>query len=99
MIEDGNNLAELPKRWIWINFEALAEANPNALKAGPFGSALKKSFYVLNGYKIYGQEQVIREDPFYGDYYIDEERYEVLKSCAVKPGDILISLVGTIGKF
>ena len=98
MIEDKDNLLELPDGWIWTNFDQIAENNKHALKAGPFGSALKKEFYVSEGYKIYGQEQVIRGDPFYGDYYIDEERYEALKSCAVKPGDILISLVGTIGK-
>ena len=98
MIKKREYLFELASGWEWTNFEELAESIPNALKAGPFGSALKKSFYVQKGYKIYGQEQVIKEDPFYGDYYIDEKRYEVLKSCAVKPGDILISLVGTIGK-
>jgi len=94
----SDELMELPEGWDWTSFEELAEMIPNALKAGPFGSALKKSFYVPNGYKIYGQEQVINEDPHFGNYYIDETRYEELKSCAVKPGDILISLVGTIGK-
>jgi len=29
---------------------------------------------------------------------LNDDRYGKLKSCAVKPGDILISLVGTIGK-
>ena len=60
---------ELPDGWEWTSFEELAERIPNALKAGPFGSALKKSFYVPSGYKIYGQEQVINGDPFFGDYY------------------------------
>ena len=92
------NLPELPEGWVWTNFEQLAEAIPSAIKAGPFGSALKKSYYVQEGYKIYGQEQVIREDPYYGDYYIDDERYQELSSCAVKPRDLLISLVGTIGR-
>jgi len=91
-------LPKLPERWCWATVEELAAFEKNALKAGPFGSALKKSFYVPSGFKIYGQEQVIREDPYYGDYYIDEKRYRQLKSCAVSPGDILISLVGTIGK-
>ncbi|WP_103667478.1 restriction endonuclease subunit S [Pseudanabaena sp. BC1403] len=89
---------DLPMGWVCTNFVEIAENTPNALKAGPFGSALKKSFYVPSGYKIYGQEQVIKEDPFYGDYYIDEEKYNSLRSCSVKPKDILISLVGTIGK-
>jgi type I restriction enzyme S subunit len=68
------------------------------IKAGPFGSALKKEFYIAKGYKIYGQEQVISGDPFYGDYYIDQEKYKKLQSCSVERGDLLISLVGTIGK-
>ena len=95
---DETLLPALPNGWAWANFERLAEDIPHALKAGPFGSSLKKSFYVPHGYKIYGQEQVLRNDPTYGDYYIDDDRYENLRSCAVKPGDILISLVGTIGK-
>ena len=94
---DEDKLPTLPDGWIWTNFEQLAEDVPNAIKAGPFGSALKKSFYAKKGFKIYGQEQVILGDPFYGDYYIDEDRYKKLKSCMVKSGDILISLVGTIG--
>ncbi len=95
---ETTDLPELPHGWTWASIEQLAIAEPNAIKAGPFGSALKKSFYTPKGYKIYGQEQVINGDPFYGDYYIDETRYNTLKSCAVKPGDILISLVGTIGR-
>jgi type I restriction enzyme S subunit len=69
-----------------------------AVKAGPFGSSLKKEFYVQDGYKIYGQEQVIRNDAFFGDYFINEEKFSELKTCSVLPGDILISLVGTVGK-
>lgn len=69
-----------------------------AIKAGPFGSALKKSFYVKEGYKIYGQEQVIAKDFSIGNYYIDKQHFEYLKSCAIQPNDILISLVGTFGK-
>lgn len=95
---DTSELPELPEGWVWTNFEHIAENTPHALKAGPFGSALKKEYYAPKGYKIYGQEQVIRDDPFYGDYYIDEERYEMLKSCGIKTGDVLISLVGTIGR-
>jgi type I restriction enzyme S subunit len=89
---------ELPEGWRWATVKELGDGSKYALKAGPFGSSLKKEFYVPKGYKIYGQEQVIRGDPYFGDYYIDEDRYQQLKSNAVKPGDILISLVGTIGK-
>lgn len=97
-IIDTSALPKIPDTWVWVSIESLACDEKNAIKAGPFGSALKKEFYVGSGYKIYGQEQVISGDSQYGDYYINEEKYELLKSCAVKPFDVLISLVGTIGK-
>jgi type I restriction enzyme S subunit len=68
------------------------------IKAGPFGSSLKKESYTTSGYRIYGQEQVIANNFSIGNYYIGEEKFQQLKSCKVKPGDVLISLVGTIGK-
>lgn len=95
---DTTDLPELPVGWCWVGIRQLCAATLNALKAGPFGSSLKKECYVAEGYKIYGQEQVLRQDPFYGNYYIDEEKYLSLQSCAVSPGDLLISLVGTIGR-
>ena len=87
-----------PKGWDMPLIEEVVANEKNALKAGPFGSALKKEYYVASGYKIYGQEQVISDDCTFGDYYIDEERYKSLENCAVQPGDVLISLVGTYGK-
>ena len=87
-----------PKGWDIPLIEEVVANEKNALKAGPFGSALKKEYYVASGYKIYGQEQVISGDCTFGDYYIDEERYKSLENCAVQAGDILISLVGTYGK-
>ena len=87
-----------PMGWPTPLIEDTVADERNALKAGPFGSALKKEYYVKSGYKIYGQEQVISGDPSYGDYYIDEERYKSLENCAVQAGDVLISLVGTYGR-
>jgi type I restriction enzyme S subunit len=88
----------IPEQWEFAYFDHLAAQRSNALKAGPFGSALKKDCYVPHGYKIYGQEQVIKQDAFFGDYYINENKFNQLKSCEACPGDLLISLVGTIGK-
>jgi type I restriction enzyme S subunit len=95
---DTTDLPDLAEGWVWCGLEQVSIADKYALKAGPFGSALKKDVYVEVGYKIYGQEQVIRGDPYFGDYFIDERKFRELQSCAVKPGDVLVSLVGTAGK-
>ena len=97
-IEEGEKPFALSNGWEWCRFDNIAKNEKNALKAGPFGSALKKSMYVTSGYKIYGQEQVISGDENLGDYFINEEKYLSLETCKVQEGDILISLVGTIGK-
>ena len=81
-----------------VHISEVVRKDKNALKAGPFGSSLKKEMYVKSGYKIYGQEQVIGGDENIGDYYIDENKYKELISCKIAPNDILISLVGTVGK-
>lgn len=97
-ISENEKPFELPQGWDWVKLDYIAKNEKNALKAGPFGSALKKDMYVASGYKIYGQEQVISGDEELGDYFIDEEKYLSLESCKVQAGDILVSLVGTIGK-
>jgi len=96
--DELNEFAELPKNWIWSKVDKIIDHNTHSIKAGPFGSSLKKSFYVESGYKIYGQEQVISGNHKIGNYYVDEIKYQELFSCAVKSKDALISLVGTVGK-
>ena len=97
-VPDNSDLPTIPNEWLWSGFEQVSSPQKNGMKAGPFGSALKKKFYVEKGYKIYGQEQVISGNPYSGNYYISEEKYQSLINCSVQPGDFLISLVGTIGR-
>lgn len=66
--------------------------------AGPFGSSLTKDMYTKEGYKVYGQEQVIPADFSIGDYYIPLEIYDAMRQYAIASGDVLISCVGTFGK-
>lgn len=88
----------IPEDWEVKKLEQICEKNKNAIKPGPFGSALKKETYVSSGYKVYGQEQVISGDFSYGDYYIDEKKYNELCNFKIQSKDMLISLVGTFGK-
>ena len=91
-------IGEIPADWAVTRIGDLGQQGRPAVKAGPFGSSLKKSFYVSEGYRVYGQEQVLAGDLSIGNYYINEERFRLLKSCEVKAGDILVSLVGTFGE-
>ncbi|WP_410989603.1 restriction endonuclease subunit S [Bacillus cereus] len=92
------DIGEIPFDWEVVGIIDIAENEKNAVKPGPFGSSLKKEFYVKSGYKVYGQEQVIANDFTIGNYYIDDKKYEELNAFKVKPLDLLISLVGTFGK-
>ncbi len=88
----------IPAEWEVKRLDSLGVGSIPPIKAGPFGSSLTKDIYVPTGYKVYGQEQVIRGDFLYGDYFITLKKYRELESCAVRPGDVLLSLVGTAGK-
>lgn len=81
-----------------VRLRSLGGKGRPVIKAGPFGSAITKDKYSDTGYKVYGQEQVIAQDATIGNYYIPEEVFQKLKACQVKAGDLLISLVGTVGK-
>ena len=98
LTEQWRKAKNAPSRWKQETIQRLIEKDKHALKAGPFGSALKKDCYVPEGYKVYGQEQVISGDENLGDYYISEDKYQELINCKVTPNDVLISLVGTVGK-
>jgi restriction endonuclease S subunit len=68
---------------------------------GPFGSALKKEFFVEPGentYKVYEQKHAIQKSAEIGTYYISEEKYNELKRFECLPGDILMSCSGTMGE-
>lgn len=86
-------------RWPTLRLEELAAREPGAIKIGPFGSQLKKSELVSSGVHVLGIENVLsgRFDDF-GDRYITYEKFGYLNSVEVKSGDLLITMMGTIGK-
>ena len=95
---DPSNLPKLPERWVWARFGQLAKGSKNSIKRGPFGSSIKKAFFVQKGYKVYEQQNAIYDNPKLGNYYINEEKYNQLIDFAVYPGDFIISCSGTIGR-
>ncbi len=83
--------------WEQRKLPELLKNGSSAMKIGPFGSALRKEVFVEEGVKVYAQENVFTGDFSIGDYYITEEKYRELQSCELYPGDLVISMMGTIG--
>jgi type I restriction enzyme, S subunit len=92
---------DIPRNWAWVRLEQITDLSYNAIRRGPFGSAITKEMFVPKGentYKVYEQKNAIQQNAFLGDYYISEEKYNSLISFRVLPGDIIVSCAGTIGK-
>jgi type I restriction enzyme S subunit len=81
-----------------MRIEDIAASHPGAIKIGPFGSQLKKEDLSEFGYKVYGQENIIANDFSLGKRRIDNSKFLSLKSCRLYPGDLVITMMGTIGK-
>ena len=73
----------------------------SSIVRGPFGSALKKEFFVKpdsTTYKVYEQKHAIQKDSNIGSYYIAEGKFKELSRFEVKACDIIMSCSGTIGE-
>jgi type I restriction enzyme S subunit len=91
-------LGRIPEEWEVVVIPQILVKKDRAIKIGPFGSQLKREYFIENGYKVYGQENAFNKDFSIGDRYINKKRFLQLKSCGLFPGDFIISMMGTIGK-
>lgn len=88
---------DLPEGWV-VKSLAQITIEKTGLRRGPFGSAIKKEFFVPSGYKVYEQSNAIYNDHKLGRYYINQAKFEELKNFEVKEGDFIVSCSGTLGK-
>jgi type I restriction enzyme S subunit len=96
----GHDLSgkELPVGWKSYKLKDIT-LDKEGLRRGPFGSAIKKDFFVPVGYKVYEQGNAINNDPYRGKYFINEDKYNELKNFKVIPNDLIISCSGvTLGR-
>ena len=73
----------------------------SSIVRGPFGSALKKEFFVEpdeTTYKVYEQKHAIQKSATIGTYYVSKEKFKELKRFECVAGDILMSCSGTMGE-
>ena len=91
---------KIPTHWEVKRIKYIIKQGNDGIKVGPFGSALTNEVVSADDgqFKVYGQANLIRRDFEYGDNFITEDNYLHLKNYEVLPNDIVVSMMGTIGK-
>ncbi|EAI2456831.1 restriction endonuclease subunit S [Campylobacter jejuni] len=91
-------MTNLPQGWKMETLGEILSSDKYSIKRGPFGSTLKKSFFVEKGIRIFEQYNPINNDPHWKRYFISHEKFQELEAFKATEGDLLISCSGTLGK-
>lgn len=90
-------IPEVPEHWDIVRLKWVLK-NGEGIKIGPFGSSLKLQDLDDNGIRVYGQENVIKDDFSLGKRFLSKDKFEELSVYEVFPQDILVTMMGTTGK-
>ncbi|MCR8923199.1 restriction endonuclease subunit S [Dasania sp. GY-MA-18] len=92
-------LGWVPKEWGGKRLEDLLAEVPSAMRSGPFGSALLKYELVENGIPLLGIDNIFVEN-FSNNYrrFVTQEKFNELSRYAVRPNDVVITIMGTVGR-
>lgn len=89
---------KLPQGWTIKTLGEVLSNDKYAIKRGPFGSSLKKNFFVKSGVRVFEQYNPINQDVEWKRYFITQEKFKELEAFKAGAGDLLISCSGTLGK-
>jgi type I restriction enzyme, S subunit len=92
-------LGRIPKEWGCETLESLLALVACPMRSGPFGSALLKDELVENGIPLLGIDNVYTET-FVAEYrrFVTPHKFVELSRYAVLPGDVIITIMGTVGR-
>ena len=95
----SGHLPALPSSWAWVCVEELASDEPRSIQSGPFGSSLLHSEFGTEGCLVIGIDNVSDGQFVPGaQHRIVEERFLELSKYRARPGDVLITVMATIGR-
>ncbi|UCH96120.1 MAG: restriction endonuclease subunit S [Candidatus Aminicenantes bacterium] len=87
------------KRWQFIKIEDLAKPGTNTMRTGPFGSDLLHSEFVDEGIFVVGIDNAVNNRFSWAKKrFITKKKYKKLKRYTLYPGDVLVTIMGTLGK-
>lgn len=92
-------IGEVPDTWEVCRLEELLAQTETPMRSGPFGSALLKSDLVSTGVPFLGIDNV-HVERFNTSFsrFVSESKFKELSRFAVKPGDVMITIMGTVGR-